>query len=138
MKLGLITTAVVGGTLLATPLSAASAQCAATSRLVQTARSDFAALGALRMQPGICTLRKAEYKCRWAFPGDAFAVAEAQAANLLHCAAGKSASPPQKLKRGETAIALEEDLSLIVGAPRIDMGQWLVTLRIVAQPAVKP
>ncbi len=138
MKLGLITTAVLCGTLLATPLAAANDPCAATSRLAQVARSDFAALKSLKMQPGICTLRQTEYKCRWAFPGDAFGVAEAQAANLLQCAAGESASPPQKLKRGETAIALEEDLSLIVGAPRIDMGQWLVTLRIVAQPAVKP
>ena len=135
MRLGLVTTAILGGTLLATPLAAATDHCAATSQLARTARTDFPALGKLRMQPGICTLRQTEYKCRWAFPGDAFGVAEAQAAHLLQCATGQSSTPPQKLKRGETAIALESDLSLIVGEPKIDDGQWQVTLRIVAQTA---
>ena len=135
MRFGLVTIAILGGTLLATPLGAATEHCAATKQLAQTARYDFPALGKLKMQPGICTLRQTEYKCRWAFPGDAFGVAEAQATHLLQCATVQSKTPPQKLKRGETAIALESDLSMIVGAPKIDDGQWQVTLRIVAEAA---
>lgn len=138
MRFGLFAVAMLGGTLLATPLAAAPDPCAATSQLARTARTEFPALGKLKMQPGVCTLRPTEYKCRWAFPGDAFGVAEAQAAHLLQCAVGQSTTPPQKLKRGETAIALESDLSMIVGEPRIDDGQWQVTLRIVAAAAPKP
>ena len=137
MRFGHIVAGVLTGVLLSAPLPAATDQCAAADQLIRMARTDFAGLRTLKMQPGVCTLRAADYKCRWAFPGDAFGVAEAQAAHLLSCAAAKSASPPQKLKRGETAIALESDLSMIVGAPQIDDGRWLVTLRILAAPAAK-
>ncbi|MEO7635153.1 MAG: hypothetical protein ABIS38_05850 [Sphingomicrobium sp.] len=104
------------------------------SRLIRQARTDFPSLRSLKMQPGVCTLRRTEYRCGWAFPGDAFGAAEAQAAALVQCASTVAATAPRKLKRGETAVALESDLSLIVGAPAIDSGQWLVTLRIVAVP----
>lgn len=132
MKLKHFATGALTCALLNSPLSAAS-HCAASSQLVQKARTDFAALRALNMRPGVCTLRAKTYSCSWAFPGDAFAVAEAQAAQLVQCATGESEEPPLKLKRGETAIALERDLSMIVGAPRIDNGQWLVTMRIVQE-----
>ncbi|MGH6658370.1 MAG: hypothetical protein ACREBM_01840 [Sphingomicrobium sp.] len=104
------------------------------NRLIQQARNDFPSLRSLKMQPGVCSLRAAEYKCRWAFPGDAYGTAETQSAALLQCAVAKTGSPPQKLKRGATSIALESDLSLIVDQPTIDSGQWMVSLRIVLEP----
>ena len=122
--------------LLSSPVSAAGIDgCAPMQRLIQQARNDFPSLRSLKMQPGVCTLRAAEYKCRWAFPGDAFGAAETQTEALVQCAAAKSGAAPQKRKRGEIAIALESDLSLIVDQPEIDSGQWLVRLRIVSEPA---
>ena len=139
MRISQISLAAVAGALLSSPTLAATADgCAPMNRLIQQARNDFPSLRSLKMQPGVCKLRADEFKCGWAFPGDAFGVAETQTAALVQCAAAKTGSLPQKLKRGDTAIELESDLSLIVGAPKIEDGRWLVTLRIVAEPATKP
>jgi hypothetical protein len=116
--------------------TAAAAQateaCAAMDQVMRLARNDFPSLRTLNMKPGICALRPTEFRCRWNFPGDAFAMAEAQAQMLNQCAAVKSAEAPRKLRRGETAVALESDLWVIVPKPAVDMGQWSVVLRIVA------
>lgn len=123
----LVATAVLSG-----PAAAVSQACGAMNNVVKTARSDFPALRSLKMQPGICTFRSSEYKCRWAFPGDAFAVAEGQYQGMMQCAAGATAQSPRKLKRGETLVALEPDLWMVVAEPKIDSGQWVILMRIVA------
>ena len=109
--------------------------CGAMNHVVKTARNDFTALRSLKMQPGVCTLRSTEYKCRWTFPGDAFGTVEAQAASLVQCATIQTAEAPRKLKRGETLFALEPDLSLLVAKPEIDSGQWVIVMRILAGAA---
>lgn len=129
-----LATAMLATALLSAPL-AANENCAAMSHVVKTARNDFGALRSLKMQPGVCAFRASEYKCRWGFPGDAFGMAEAQAAAMLACAAAQSDTAPQKLKRGGMLVALEPDLSLVVAKPEIDDGRWVIVMRIVAGPA---
>ncbi len=42
---------------------------------------------------------------------------------------------PRTLKRGQTLVALESDLWLVVAKPMIDLGQWVIEMRIVAGKA---
>jgi hypothetical protein len=126
----LVATAMLSG-----PVAAASQACGAMNNVVRTARTDFPALRSLKMQPGICTFRSSEYKCRWVFPGDSFATAEGQFQGMVQCAAAQTADAPRKLKRGETLVALEPDLWMVLAEPQIDSGQWVILLRIVAGEA---
>lgn len=118
------------------PASAAAGDdCRAMQQLISRARSDFPSLRELRMQPGVCSLRSAEYRCAWAFPGDSFGVAEAQSSAMVECAAKITSASRERLKGGKTRIELESDLSLLIADPTIESGQWQVMLRIIAAPA---
>lgn len=135
MNFSMLASSVLATAMLGAPLAAANQTCAAMNHVVKTARNDFTALRSLKMQPGSCAFRASEYKCRWAFPGDAFAVAEAQAAAMLECAAAETDAAPVKLKRGATLLSLEPDLSLVIAKPEIDDGRWVILIRIVAGAA---
>ena len=126
----LVATATLSG-----PVAAANEACAPMNHVVKTARSDFPALRSLKMKPGICTFRSTEFKCRWAFPGDSFGTAEGQFEGMVQCATATSDEAPRKLKRGQTLVALESDLWLVVAKPTIDLGQWVIEMRIVAGAA---
>ena len=132
MNLSKLATAIVATAMLSGPLAAANEACAPMNHVVRTARTDFPALRSLKMAPGICTFRSSEFKCRWAFPGDAFGTAEGQFQGMMQCAAAATAEAPRKLKRGQTLVALEPDLSLVVAEPAIDSGQWVIVMRIIA------
>lgn len=135
MNLSKLATAMVATAMLSGPVAAATEACAPMKQVIKTARSDFPALRSLKMAPGICTFRSSEYKCRWAFPGDAFGIAEGQYGGLVQCAAAQAAEAPRKLKRGQTLVALESDLWLVVAQPEIDSGQWVIVMRIIAGAA---
>lgn len=135
MNLGKLAAVLVATAMLSGPVAAANQACAPMNHVVKTARNDFTALRSLKMKPGICTFRSTEYKCRWAFPGDAFGTAEGQFEGMVQCAAAETAEAPRKLKRGQTLVALEPDLWLVVAKPEIDLGQWVIVMRIIAGPA---
>jgi len=40
-------------------------------------------------------------------------------------------------KKGETGFALEDDLTLFVAAPELDMGDWQVRIRVVENGPVE-
>ena len=126
----LVATATMSG-----PVAGASEACAPMNHVIKIARSDFPALRSLKMKPGICTFRSTEFKCRWAFPGDSFGAAEGQFEGMVQCATATSDEAPRKLKRGQTLVALESDLWLVVAKPTIDLGQWVIEMRIVAGAA---
>jgi len=127
--------AMVATAMLSGPVAAANEACAPMNHVVTTARNDFPALRSLKMKPGICTFRSSEYKCRWAFPGDAFGPAEGQFESMVQCAAATTAEAPRKSKRGQTLVSLEPDLWLVLAKPEIDSGQWVIVMRIIAGPA---
>lgn len=127
-----VAVAIVLGTMVHGRSWAAGDNCAAAKQLIHVARTDFPGLRSLKMQPGKCAFRPTEFKCRWSFPGDSYSLAEAQSAALTQCAAAQASSAPVRTRRGETLIALEEDLSLLVGPAQIDSGDWTVSMRIVA------
>lgn len=117
---------------LATPALAAEANpCAALASLVHQARNDFPSLKAKKLDRGTCKFAREEYRCIWRFPGDQFAVAEAQSGHVEHCALAQPGVEAIAAKKGETAFALEDDLTLYVAAPKMDMGDWTVGLRLV-------
>lgn len=135
MNFSTLAATLVATAMLSGPVAAATQACGAMNNVVKTARSDFPALRSLKMQPGICTFRASEYKCRWTFPGDSFTAAEGQYQGMVQCAAAQTSESPRKLKRGETLVPLESDLWLGVAEPRIDSGQWVILMRIVAGEA---
>jgi len=135
MKFSKLAATLVATAMLSGPAAAASQACGAMNNVVRTARTDFPALRSLKMQPGICTFRSTEFKCRWAFPGDSFGTAEGQFEGMVQCATATSDEAPRKLKRGQTLVPLESDLWLVVAKPTIDLGQWVIEMRIVAGAA---
>lgn len=135
MYLSKLAAVLVAAATLSGPVAAADQACAPMNHVVKTARSDFPALRSLKMKPGICTFRSTEFKCRWAFPGDSFGTAEGQFAGMVQCATAVTDEAPRKLKRGQTLVALEPDLWLVVAKPTIDLGQWVIEMRIVAGAA---
>lgn len=134
MKLNDLAFASLSCVLAGTSAHAAPAQqaCAALDALLHQAETDFVSLRQKKLQPGKCSFRSNEFKCEWAFPSDAFAVAEAQSAQLAQCVAQRRAYKQVSAKRGETAFLLEPDLSVVVGHPEGDLGDWKVKLRIVS------
>jgi len=117
---------------LATPALAEQVNpCAALAGLVHQARNDFPSLKVKKLDAGTCKFSRGEYRCTWRFPGDQFAVAEAQSGHVEHCALAQPGVEAIAAKKGETAYALEDDLTLYVAAPRMDMGDWTVGLRLV-------
>jgi len=117
---------------LATPALAVEANpCAALAGLVRQARTDFPSLKVKKLDAGTCKFARGEYRCIWRFPGDQFAVAEAQSGHVEHCALAQPGVEAIAAKKGETAFALEDDLTLYVAAPKMDLGDWTVGLRLV-------
>lgn len=98
--------------------------------LLRQARTDFQSLREKRMDSARCSFRASEYKCEWAFPGDAFAVSDAQAAKLVQCLAVYPAAQPLKAKRGESAFAVDPDLTVLIPNPQVDADGWKVRLTI--------
>jgi hypothetical protein len=105
--------------------------CAALAGLVRQARNDFPSLKVKKLDAGTCKFGRGEFRCSWRFPGDQFAVAEAQSAHVERCALAQPGVEAVAGKKGETGFALEDDLTLFVAAPKIDMGDWMVSLRLV-------
>jgi hypothetical protein len=105
--------------------------CEAMHQLISRARNDFPSLRELKMQPGACTLRGAEYRCAWVFPGDSFAAADAEKSAMVRCAANITAARGKRLKGGKTEIELDLDTAMLIADPQIESGQWQVVLRIV-------
>jgi hypothetical protein len=116
--------------------AASAPDCAAMAKLLRDARTDFPSLRRIKMTPGKCSYRDTEYKCEWAFPGDAFAVSDEQSARLVQCVSANPAAQPAKSKRGQTAFAVDPDLTLLIGAPEVHTDGWKVTLKI--QSSWKP
>ncbi len=117
---------------LATPALAAEVNpCTPLAGLVRQARNDFQSLKVKKLDAGTCKFARGEFRCSWRFPGDQFAVAEAQSGHVEHCALAQPGVEAIASKKGETAFALEDDLTLYVAAPKIDMGDWTVELRLV-------
>ena len=48
-----------------------------------------------------------------------------------HCALAQPGVEAIAAKKGETGFALEDDLTLFVAAPKMDMGDWMVSFRLV-------
>ena len=59
------------------------------------------------------------------------AVAEAQSTHVRQCAQALPGVEAVAGKKGESGFKLEEDLTLFVAAPQLDMGDWKVGLRLV-------
>jgi|tagenome__1003787_1003787.scaffolds.fasta_scaffold20898428_2 hypothetical protein len=118
--------------ILTVPAMAATApdDCAPMVRLLHQARTDFPSLRQEKMDPGKCSLRQTEYRCAWHFPGDRFELADAQASRLLQCVAGYPAAQPAKVKRGDSAFAVDPDLTIMVPRPELDGDGWNVLLTI--------
>lgn len=108
--------------------------CASLNALVRQSRNDFQSLKMRKFDSGNCTLRGPEFRCAWTFPGDNFAVAEAQSQRVAQCALAIPGVEGISGKRGETGFALESDLSMFVSDPELDMGDWQVRIRLVEQP----
>src|SRR5437762_13739759 len=104
--------------------------CAAMSSLLRQARTDFPSLRQKKMEPGKCSFREAEYRCAWHFPGDAFDKSDAQAARLVRCVAAYPTAQPAKTRRGESAFAVDPDLTVLVPRPELDADGWNVVLTI--------
>jgi hypothetical protein len=107
-------------------------ECAALANLIRQARTDFPALRHKKMVAGKCAFRDTEYRCEWAFPGDAFAVSDAQAARLVQCLSIAPTAQSVKGKHGVNAFSVEPDLTVLVGLPELDDGNWKVRLRILS------
>lgn len=120
--------------LLCLPGSRAAAQandCDPVASLIRQARSDFQSLKMRKFESGTCTVRGLEFRCSWSFPSDAFAIAEAQSERVQHCALAQPGVEAVASKKGETGFVLEDDLTLFVSAPQLDMGDWQVRIRVV-------
>jgi hypothetical protein len=112
-------------------MAAPANPCDPLAGLVRQARNDFPSLKVKKLDAGTCKFGRGEFRCSWRFPGDQFAVAEAQSARVLQCAQALPGVGPVAGKKGETGFALEDDLTMFVAAPKIDMGDWMVSLRLV-------
>lgn len=118
--------------------AAAPAQpCASMTALLHQAETDFASLRQKKLQAGKCSFRPSEFKCEWSFPSDAFAVAEAQTAQVSQCIAQRRGYKSVSAKRDEHRFTLEPDLSVVVAGPESDSGDWKVRLRIVSADAAR-
>jgi hypothetical protein len=106
--------------------------CAAMASLIHQARTDFPSLRQKKMPAGKCVFRDTEYKCEWAFPGDAFAVSDEQATRLVQCVSIAPTAQAAKGKRGENAFVVDPDLTVLVGSPELDDGNWKVRVRILS------
>ena len=112
-------------------LASQSSSCDPVAGLIRQARSDFQSLKMRKFESGTCTVRGLEFRCFWSFPSDAFAIAEAQSERVQHCALAQPGVEAVASKKGETGFALEDDLTLFVSAPQLDMGDWQVRIRVV-------
>ena len=108
----------------------APADCAAMNNLLRTARSDFPSLRQMKMEPGRCSFRAAEYRCGWHFPGDAFDKSDEQAKRLVGCVASYTAAQPAKARGGDSAFSIDPDLTVVIPAPQLDGDGWNVLLTI--------
>jgi hypothetical protein len=124
---GILACILTGAPAMAAP---APGDCAAMVRLLHEARTDFPSLRQERMDPGKCSFSGTEYRCAWHFPGDRFDLSDAQATRLLQCVTGYPAAQPPKVKRGESAFAIDPDLTVIVPPPELDGEGWNVRLII--------
>lgn len=105
--------------------------CAPVAGLIRQARNDFQSLKMRKFDSGACTLRKQEFRCSWSFPGDAFAIAEVQSERVQHCVLSQPGVEAVTANKGETGFAIEDDLTMYVSAPELDMGDWKVRIRLV-------
>jgi hypothetical protein len=123
----------LGAVLIGTPAIAADAandKCAALNYLFAQARTEFPELARARLSPGVCSMMRQEFKCRWGFAGDRFVSAQEQASRLTECAAAASGAEPIKGKKGEVAYQLNPETSVFIRGPEMDAGEWALTLRI--------
>ena len=126
--------AVIAAALLACASPAVAADnpdCASLTALVRQARTDFQSLQKRKFDAGACALLKQEFRCSWAFPSDAFAIAEAQSARAEHCALAIPGVEAVAGKKGETGFTIDDDLAMYVSKPELDMGEWKVRIRLV-------
>lgn len=109
----------------------ANDKCGALNYLFAQARTEFPELARAKLNAGVCSLVRQEFKCRWGFAGDRFVSAQEQASRLKQCAAAASRAEPVKAKRGEVEYQLNPETSVFIGGPQMDAGDWALTLRIV-------
>lgn len=115
-----------GGAVAATPA------CQPVTRLLAQALTDFPSLRQKKLGTGTCVARKSEFKCEWAYPGDAFEGARMQSSELAQCVAVHPGAEARAANRGQQEFSLAPDLSVIVPVPEIDDGNWKVRLRILS------
>jgi hypothetical protein len=133
MQLSRVFLATVACAMVSSSVNAAATtpvECAALASLLRQARTDFPSLRRKKIEPGKCSYRDTEFKCEWAFPGDAFEVSNAEASKLVRCMAAQPGAQPAKGKRSESAFTVDPDLTVLVAAPDLDGDGWKVRLRI--------
>lgn len=108
------------------------APCDPMAGLIRLARNDFQSLKMKKFDNGKCVFRGQEFRCEWSFPGDSYAIAEAQSEKVKRCALAAPRVTMLKATKDADQLALEEDLTLTVARPELDVGDWKVRLKILA------
>lgn len=117
--------------------AAVRAPCKPLAKLLSEARADFGSLRQKKFDRAACSHRRSEFKCRWGFPGDAYAAAEAETAKLTRCMSELPGASPREAKRSQTAFEVEPNMSVVIGGPELDSGEWAVELKIVSTAAAR-
>ena len=131
--------AVVGACalLLSGPIVAAppAKDCEVMAWLIQEARIDFASIQGKQIGTARCQTRNSEFSCFWAFAGDNFASAEADAERMKRCVAAAAGAEPIAGKGRATEFEFEPGVRVSLPRPEIDGdGKWAVGFKIRRAP----
>ena len=105
--------------------------CEVMAYLIQQARMDFDSIKGKQIGTARCLTRGSEFSCFWAFPGDNFSYAEADAERMKRCVAAAAGAQQVPGKGRATEFEFEPGVKVTLPEPEIDRdGKWSVGFKI--------